>query len=72
MSVGGYVLVSAVTQSSQKGAEDLLELELWVVVSFPPWVLGTKASPLQEQLSIRSMQHACTEAYCITLLQCTS
>lgn len=71
---GGYVLMSALAQSSQKGAEDLLELELWVVVSCLPWVLGTKFSPLQEQLRLLTSElglhteHAAylPEAYCIT------
>lgn len=49
MSVCGHMHVSADAHRSQKGALDLPELELQVVVTCPICVWEPNSSPLQEQ-----------------------
>lgn len=37
------------THRGQRRVSDPLELELWVIVSQPMWVLGSKLKSLEEQ-----------------------
>lgn len=45
----GFLQLSTCAHKSQKRVLHALELELWIVVSYPVWVLGTTLGPLQKQ-----------------------